>query len=167
MSLLAITSRSLSSSMIQPLSCWPALTPSTTTTPTPSPSSCTTKWIIAYSIRSEVLRLPGAGRAVLDAVLRVDRRDAAIGEQLRERRVDVFHQQVIRTAQPHGDRPAQFGLAVLGVHQRQRSAGMLQVVVADGGGGSRAGRDLAARHRLEHVVLEAEWHHRRGRAADH
>ena len=52
---------------------------------------------------------------MLDAVLRVDRRDAAIGEQLHECRVDVFHQQVIRTAQPHGDRPAQFGLAVLGV----------------------------------------------------
>src|SRR5436853_3171518 len=46
MSLLAVTLTSLSSSMIQPLSCWPALTPSTTTTPTPSPSSCTTKWII-------------------------------------------------------------------------------------------------------------------------
>src|SRR5688572_20814654 len=52
MSLLAVTVRSLSSSMIQPLSGWPDLTPSTTTTPTPSPSSWTTKWIISrYSIR--------------------------------------------------------------------------------------------------------------------
>src|SRR5678815_1728118 len=46
MSLFAVTSTSLSSSMIQPLSGWPDLTPSTTTTPTPSPSSCTTKWIM-------------------------------------------------------------------------------------------------------------------------
>src|SRR4051812_43948565 len=46
MSLLEVTRRSLSSSMIQPSSAWPDLTPSTTTTPTPSPSSCTTKWIM-------------------------------------------------------------------------------------------------------------------------
>src|SRR3954465_6745073 len=46
MSLRATTSMSLSSSMIQPVRCWPALMPSTTTTPTPSPSSCTTKWIM-------------------------------------------------------------------------------------------------------------------------
>src|ERR1043165_6582024 len=46
MSLLAVTFKSLSSSMIQPSSAWPDLTPSTTTTPTPSPSSCTTKWIM-------------------------------------------------------------------------------------------------------------------------
>src|SRR4051812_3157788 len=49
MSLLALILRSLSSSMIQPVSGCPALMPSTTTTPTPSPSSCTTKWIIARS----------------------------------------------------------------------------------------------------------------------
>src|SRR3954468_8273308 len=41
---------SLSSSMIQPESGWPDLTPSTTTTPTPSPSSCTTKWITCESV---------------------------------------------------------------------------------------------------------------------
>src|SRR5438067_6815998 len=48
MSFFATTSRSLFSSMIQPLTCCPAFTPSTTTTPTPSPSSCTTKWIMRY-----------------------------------------------------------------------------------------------------------------------
>src|SRR3954469_17684456 len=53
MSLFALTSRSLSSSMNQPLSDWPAFTPSTTTTPTPSPSSCTTKWIIALPYRKK------------------------------------------------------------------------------------------------------------------
>src|SRR6266404_3534756 len=42
-SFFATTSTSLSCSMIQPLTCWPAWIPSTTTTPTPSPSSCTTK----------------------------------------------------------------------------------------------------------------------------
>src|SRR5258706_63653 len=47
MSVLATISMSLSWSMIQPVSFWPAFTPSTTTTPTESFSSCTTKWIIA------------------------------------------------------------------------------------------------------------------------
>src|SRR5687767_9105125 len=54
MSLFAVTCRSLSSSMIQPLKGWPDFTPSTTTTPTPSPSSCTTKWIIGALFYSHV-----------------------------------------------------------------------------------------------------------------
>src|SRR4051812_6498270 len=49
MSDFAVISIDLSWSMIQPLSFWPALTPSTTTTPTESFSSCTTKWIITLS----------------------------------------------------------------------------------------------------------------------
>src|SRR6185503_3332378 len=64
MSLFAVTWRSLSSSMIQPVSGWPDLTPSTTTTPTPSPSSCTTKWIIGALFYSHVYpsQLPENGR---------------------------------------------------------------------------------------------------------
>src|SRR6185503_1919199 len=64
MSLFATTLTSLSSSMIQPVSSWPALTPSTTTTPTPSPSSCTTKWIIGALFYSHVYpsQLPENGR---------------------------------------------------------------------------------------------------------
>src|ERR1700682_3944230 len=46
---IAFTLMSLSWSMIQPESSWPAFTPSTTTTPTESFSSWTTKWIIARS----------------------------------------------------------------------------------------------------------------------
>src|ERR1700741_394890 len=58
MSLFAVTSTPLSSSMIQPLSGWPDLTPSTTTTPTPSPSSWTTKWIIGALFYSDVHPAP-------------------------------------------------------------------------------------------------------------
>src|SRR6185295_17338065 len=80
MSLFAVILTSLSSSMIQPTSSWPAFTPSTTTTPTPSPSSCTTKWIIHRSAQFSFgwrysSRIVAAGTTSMGAV------EKAAGEQ--------------------------------------------------------------------------------------
>src|SRR5215470_9462207 len=73
MSLCARTLISRSWSMIQPVSSWLALTPSTTTTPTESPSSCTTKWIIRTLLRLAAHQVARVGVDRLRAVLHVDR----------------------------------------------------------------------------------------------
>src|SRR5581483_9409382 len=76
MSLFALISTSLSSSMIQPASDCPAFTPSTTTTPTPSPSSCTTKWIICAfpQAKGKILLRTFARHGALEARFRIGRR---------------------------------------------------------------------------------------------
>src|SRR6185503_21316130 len=93
MSLFAVILISLSSSMIQPTSSWPAFTPSTTTTPTPSPSSCTTKWIIQHSVVGPVFYSRRERRLRNDVVRRQIGRNCNYARNRTARSAEVAHAQ--------------------------------------------------------------------------